>query len=259
MQNKTNSVNHYSNTFHFYDLDFLNKEYNDIQFYKSIIVGSYDEVLELCCGTGRLSIPLAQENIRLFSLDVSLSMLGLLKRKIGNKKFSRNLSIVNADIIDFNLNHKFKCILIANHSFQNLTKKEDIVQCLKNIHYHLDKEGDLILNIFIPFSNMATVEGLKEKTILKDETGVDFCLKETENYSVDIQDQIIKFRIKYEMFNESKTILIDTFEVKYYYPNQIVKLLLDNNFIIKSKYYGFTGSKINSNREQELTLICIKK
>ncbi|MGH2544861.1 MAG: class I SAM-dependent methyltransferase, partial [Ardenticatenaceae bacterium] len=54
----------------------------DAQFYVEEAVKAGSLALELGCGTGRVTIPIAQAGIEIVGLDLSESMLGIAKGKI---------------------------------------------------------------------------------------------------------------------------------------------------------------------------------
>ena len=56
--------------------DGLNKSLSDLEFYKKWLPQNKDaKILELCCGTGRLTIPIAKDGYNIKGVDYTLSML----------------------------------------------------------------------------------------------------------------------------------------------------------------------------------------
>ena len=94
--------NLYLNTAKLYDADNRAVFSADIPFYLDRAKELGDKTLELACGTGRITIPLAEEGINIWGLDYSRSMLEVLKAKL-NK-----------------VSEKFKLIFIPFRSFQSL-------------------------------------------------------------------------------------------------------------------------------------------
>ena len=65
--------------------DGLNKSLSDLEFYKKWLPQNKDaKILELCCGTGRLTIPIAKDGYNIKGVDYTLSML---ERGKGEKHF----------------------------------------------------------------------------------------------------------------------------------------------------------------------------
>lgn len=62
--------------------DLQNKDFvEDIPFYLHQIKKYGEPVLELACGTGRITIPIAKQGVKISGLDISKSMLSHAKRK----------------------------------------------------------------------------------------------------------------------------------------------------------------------------------
>ncbi|MBN1949108.1 MAG: class I SAM-dependent methyltransferase, partial [Candidatus Cloacimonetes bacterium] len=103
-----------------------------------------DPILELACGAGRITLPLADQGYNITALDSSRNMLHRLNQKI---KPSHKLKIVRADMRKFHLGARFRFIFISYASFQLLLTMEDQLLCLDRIRDHLQPGGILGLDI----------------------------------------------------------------------------------------------------------------
>ena len=90
-------------------------------------------VLELACGSGRLTIPLAEEGVDIEGLDLSPAMLALAREK------SRSLSLPwhLGDATEFTVDRKFSLIFLPNNSVAHLLRWIDLVSCLNRVKRHL--------------------------------------------------------------------------------------------------------------------------
>ena len=110
-------------------------------------------VLELACGTGRITLPLAEE-VSIIGLDLSESMLDLARKKARDKGL--DIEFIQGDMTDFELNRKFNLILMVGNAFAHLetlmpeTKEDEVVVVNtsgrgdKDINTIMDKMGDLL-------------------------------------------------------------------------------------------------------------------
>jgi ubiquinone/menaquinone biosynthesis C-methylase UbiE len=73
-------------------------------------------ILELCCGTGRLTIPLVQEGYHITGIDNSTAMLKQAKAK----KLNLPISFLNADIRTLKLPELYDVIFIPYNSIHHL-------------------------------------------------------------------------------------------------------------------------------------------
>jgi len=104
-------------------------------------------VLELGCGTGRVTIPIAAAGVDVVGLDSSPAMLEVARRKAGDPA---NPRWVQGDMADFRLEQRFGLVIIPFRSFLLLLTVEEQKGCLACIHEHLVEGGRLALNIFNP-------------------------------------------------------------------------------------------------------------
>jgi len=131
----------------YYDWEFnifCTEQQKDVEFWLDLAKEIGDPILELACGSGRITIPLAQAGYRITGLDYSSEMLKILYNK---SEHSENLTILNSDMVNFQSEDRFKFIFISYSSFQQLLNRKDQIACLKNIHRHLSKDGILAMDI----------------------------------------------------------------------------------------------------------------
>jgi len=98
--------------------------------------------LDLACGTGRLTVPLAQKGLKAVGLDVSDLMLNLARRK------GKDLSIqwIQGDMRNFHFENTFDLIVMAGNAFQALVSEEDQRRALACIRKHLKPSGLFVFN-----------------------------------------------------------------------------------------------------------------
>jgi SAM-dependent methyltransferase len=86
------------------------KTQDDIAFYQAYAQQATGPVLEIGCGTGRVTIPLAAAGVDITGLDVSSSMLAEAKRKAQQQ--SLEIRWVQADGRNFELGQRYTLILM---------------------------------------------------------------------------------------------------------------------------------------------------
>ncbi|MCH9038335.1 MAG: class I SAM-dependent methyltransferase, partial [Chloroflexi bacterium] len=75
----------------------------DTRFYVEEARKSTGRVLELACGTGRITIPLAQAGINVVGVDLSPSMLAIARKKVAelSEEDAKRVSLVEGDMRSF--------------------------------------------------------------------------------------------------------------------------------------------------------------
>lgn len=101
-------------------------------------------VLEIACGTGRVTIPMAKHGFQMTGMDISPELLKIARAKSGN---SGSPTWVEVDMRTFNLKRKFGVIISPGHSFQFMNSPQEQVDCLNQIKQHLITGGWLILHL----------------------------------------------------------------------------------------------------------------
>lgn len=129
-----------------YDLDF---------YFNEIPAGP--RVLELMCGTGRVSLPFIRRGVNLTCLDYSAPMLEKLAEKLRHQGLQATL--VAADVRDFDLGSEFDIILIPFHSFAEITQPDDRRRALGCINRHLRPGGTFICTFHNPAVRAELITG----------------------------------------------------------------------------------------------------
>lgn len=127
----------------------------DIPFYKTLCKQYGGNILELMCGTGRVSVPLIYEGINLTCVDYSQQMLDIFAKKITGKK----ASLICQDICELDVNGIFDFIFIPFNSISEITDKEKRKQALSRIYEHLADHGDFLVTLYNPVYRLKTVDG----------------------------------------------------------------------------------------------------
>ncbi len=122
----------------------------DVEFFRSLAWEAHEAgrpVLELACGTGRVSIPIARDGVRVVGLDRSAAMLARAREKSAGID---TVHWVEGDMRAFDLAERFGLVFIPFRSFQHLFTVRDRLDCLRSIHRHLVPGGRLAVNVFNP-------------------------------------------------------------------------------------------------------------
>jgi SAM-dependent methyltransferase len=109
-----------------------------------------DPVLELGCGTGRITMAIAEAGYRIVGLDISEKMLERAgeKRAARRREARERVHLVQGDMTDFDLGEKFRLIVIPFRPFQHLLEIDQQIGCLDCAKKHLAANGRLILDFF---------------------------------------------------------------------------------------------------------------
>jgi SAM-dependent methyltransferase len=118
-------------------------------FYREEARSAAGPVLELACGTGRLTIPIARDGHPIVGLDASPAMLEAARSKL-KQAGVRGATFVLDDMRSFALQSKFALVIVSCNSLADLTTNDDLKACLSRIREHLRLGGTLAFDIVNP-------------------------------------------------------------------------------------------------------------
>src|SRR5258707_15364812 len=123
---------------------------HDVAFYREAARDFGDPVLELGCGTGRITMSIAEAGKRITGLDLSERMLerAVKKRAALRVEARERLHLIQGDMARFDLGEKFRLVIIPFRPFQHLLEVRQQVDCLDCARKHLSPGGRLILDVF---------------------------------------------------------------------------------------------------------------
>lgn len=131
----------------------------DIPFYLEEFRKREGEVLELMCGTGRVSLPLIKQGNSLTCVDYSARMLDKFQEKLVDNNLQARL--VEADICHVDLGKRFNNIFIPFNSFMELSGERKQMVALERIHDHLTDNGTFICTLHNPAQRTRLATGEK--------------------------------------------------------------------------------------------------
>jgi SAM-dependent methyltransferase len=125
------------------------------EFYLKLAQRVGGQALELGCGTGRYTIPMAQAGIAITGLDITPGMLEQARRKAAGLP----VEWVEADARDFHLGKKFRLIFESGAMFCHLQTRADHDAALACVREHLEPDGYfVVISQFAGAGSMATNE-----------------------------------------------------------------------------------------------------
>lgn len=240
-----------------YDVDGRDNLRDDIPFYIEYAHEQKSDILELGCGTGRVSLKLAEQGFNVTGLDIDADMLNVFSSKINEENSSR-INLVQDNMANFSLDKKYGMIIVPFRSFQALITEKDVTSFFQSVKKHLNEHGIFILNVFNPNEQMLRCCGCENVLWKK----VDYNLREKITKKnicekVDTEQQTICTKYIYEIFSSDGSVEMVSNRVmaRYYYYEQIVALVKDMGLDITEEYSWYDKTPIGG---REIILVCQK-
>ncbi|MFX0054752.1 MAG: class I SAM-dependent DNA methyltransferase [Candidatus Hermodarchaeota archaeon] len=140
------SERYYRTTARFYDLF---AERPDETLYLELAKRFGSPILELACGTGRITLLLAQAGYDITGIELSPEMLEIAREKLQKlpEEVQLRVALNHGDVTNFQLDKKFALIIIP-WSFKFLLTTDDQLACLRRVRNHLADDGVFILDLY---------------------------------------------------------------------------------------------------------------
>lgn len=239
----------------FYDI-YVGGKLDDLPFYLEYAKSVQTPVLEIGAGSGRLTIPLAQAGIFIIAVDISPSMLAILKSRLAQEptEVQRRVQIVEGNACRLELKCKYELIIVPFYTFNYFLTPQAQNLALERFSAHLSQQGYLLIDLFVPLSR---IENYSPDPILK----VDTIDSRTGNrvhgwniYTIDKERQIEFRRHIFEIIQPNGTVGKREFTTqrRYFFPSELEKLFSDNGLSVQDIFTGYKREQAHADSEQLL-------
>ena len=215
-------------------------------------------IIDLACGTGRATIPLARKGYRLIGVDLHKGMLNEAKRKTSN--LGLQIKWIEQDCSRLNLNVKSKLIYTVGNSFQHFLTNEAQDGLLMSVNRHLETDGIFIFGTRFPSAEELFSPNTEEywKSYVDDDTKniVDVYTISSYDFLKQIQHNITIRRMKDSVGKVVKE-LQTNISLRYVFPKEMERIIQGNGFEIVSVYKDWNGTPISDECDQ-MIYVCKK-
>jgi SAM-dependent methyltransferase len=223
----------------------------DVAFYARAVRKYGDPVLELGCGTGRITMAIAEAGYRIVGLDLSERMLerAAEKRAALRREARERVHLVQGDMIQVELGEKFRTVVIPFRPFQHLLETEQQMGCLYSVRKHLAPHGRLILDFF-----QTDAERMHDPRFLNESPLIEYDLPGGRH--VALSERVARFhralqRNDVEMIFEvthpggKQERLVMAWTLRYFFRYEVEHLLARCGFRLEALYGNFDGSALS--------------
>lgn len=131
----------------FYDEEFRERAH-EIPFFLRHAQASAGPVLEIACGTGRITLPIAAAEVEIAGVDASAAMIEQARRKSQAAGLAVEWHVQDARRMQ--LNRSFAMIFSATNALQHLEDLPSLRAFFSRVRVHLNLDGVFILDVFNP-------------------------------------------------------------------------------------------------------------
>ncbi|HWL32046.1 MAG TPA: class I SAM-dependent methyltransferase [Gaiellaceae bacterium] len=120
----------------------------DVEFYVEEAVSSGGPVVELACGTGRISVPLAKAGVSVIGVDASAGMLEVAREYAAAEGVVLDLRL--GDLREPPVAERVPLVLIPFRSLLHMTTEQERLRALRAARELLLPGGRLVFDVFAP-------------------------------------------------------------------------------------------------------------
>lgn len=234
-----------------------------IAFYKSLARQTGGPVLELACGTGRVTIPIAQAGFDITGLDIVPGMI----RRARSKSAGPFPRWIVSDARNFRLSEVFHLIFLTGNAFQSFLTNEDQASLLQCVYAHLHYNGLFAFetrNPLLPgsetpkglFVTLETAEKEQRWPSYIDKEGREVDVSRTRVY--DHVAQILHWKTYHRWREGSQECeKVTRIALRYTFPQELASLLSCNGFRIVRQYGNWDKEPLRAT-SPSIIVVCKK-
>lgn len=201
---------------------------------------SFNSYLDVACGTGNVTIRLAEKFKDVYAVDLSEDMLREAFDKFKSKRIRGK--VICQDMTELCLNKKFDLITSVLDSTNYIIEEDGIQRYFNAVYEHLNDDGIFIFDIN-SYYKLSEILGNNIYTYSEEE--VFYTWENT--FEDDLLSMFLTFFVK-------KGDLYDRFEEEHleraYKEEEIESYLKNANLDIISKFDGYTNNDVQANSER---------
>ena len=227
---------------------------HDIDFYIELAREAGGPVLELGCGTGRVSLAIAREGIAVTGIDISPRMTAVAQTKAARRGLSERCVFQSGDMAALQLAERFPLVVMPFRSFQSMLTTEEQRQALARVRERLAPGGLFAMDTFNPdVSSLVNDETSRLAYHLKDverEDGGTLVVWGQNGW--DPVTQVNDIRLIIEEVSDEGVVerrLMRDFEQRYTFRYEMEHLLELCGFDLKAVYGDFDGGPVTEDTE----------
>ncbi|QOR68211.1 class I SAM-dependent methyltransferase [Cytobacillus suaedae] len=230
----------------------------DIPFLSKFASRINGPIIDLACGTGRATIPLARKGHQLIGVDLHQGMLIEAKRKASMLQLSIDWFL--QDCTKLRIPLKSNLIFSVGNSFQHFFSNEEQDGLLTSVNQHLEKDGLFIFNTRFP----CEAELLQPTTEEYWRTYVDpKTLGKVDVYTISSYDSLTQVQ-HYTTIRRRKDgdkVIDDkrtNISLRYVFPKEMDRILSSNGFEIVNVYEDWNETPL-SRESTQMIYVCKKR
>lgn len=251
---------------HYADAALYDHEYrrrrDDVAAYVELagrIAGPGGRVLELGCGTGRITAGLARAGFEVVALDAEPAMLAGLAARMERlpRSVAARITPVRGDLRDFAVGGRFPLVLSGFNVVEHLYTRVELDACLRRVRAHLAPDGAFAFDVQLPDPGWLARDPSRRwaRTRFRHPvTGVPTWY--STNHDYDPVSQIVIIRLYYQpVAGGDETVVL--LSQRKYFPAELEALIDHAGLRVVERYGDFQFGPLGPGSESQL-VVCAR-
>ncbi|GAA2099814.1 class I SAM-dependent methyltransferase [Kitasatospora saccharophila] len=203
----------------FYDHEFATRGH-DVPFFLDRAVRADGPVLEVACGTGRITLPIARAGVDVTGLDVMPSMLALARRRSAAEGLP--VEWLEQDCRAIRTDRRYALVFSATNAMQHLHDLDSVLAFLTSAREVLRPGGTLVLDVFNPAPAKLTrlPDAPYHHKSVTDLDGTRLDVRAATRY--DAATQVLHFTLDY--LREGESVRTKKVSMRCFFPEELLAL-----------------------------------
>ena len=213
-------------------------------------------LLDLACGTGRMSIHLALNGYQVIGVDLVPQMIARARQKAADRGTS--IDFVVSDARDFHLHKQFPFIFMIMNAFQFLLTRADHEAMLACVREHLQPEGYFLFETRNPSPKMLFELRHPQGEMFTLADGGQLVTTDQQYYDPMTQIQHCTGQLKFTYADGRTEERTNRVGLRYVFPQEMEALLHYNGFKIHTVYGDWQQNPLTA-ESPAMIYICQKR
>ncbi|WP_415949571.1 class I SAM-dependent methyltransferase [Streptomyces sp. KLOTTS4A1] len=236
------------------DADFYDQEFaartHDIPYFLEQAVRAGGPVLEVACGTGRITLPIARAGVDVTGLDVMDSMLTRARRQAEDEGLP--VDWLHQDCRDIRSERRFALVFSATNAMQHLHDLDSVLAFLGSARKVLRPGGTLILDVFNPdpakLARLPDAPYHHKSVVGRDGTRLD--VRAATGY--DAAAQVLRFTLDY--LREGECVRTKQVSMRCFFPEELMALCRLAGLDVVERYGDYDQSRFTGSSPKQILL-----